>query len=99
MDKEFILKFLEPHHTDHNEGLSELVEVFGIETVKKFFLHCECIQVRVPSLATQKELIKDVIRHNMKTMKPRVLQSKLGIGRDRFKKYMREIEEEDNIRA
>lgn len=99
MDKEFVLRFLEPHHIDHNEGLAELVEVFGLDTVKKFFLNCECIQIRVPSLAKQKELIKDVIRQNMKTMKPHKLQSKLGIGRDRFRKYLKEIEEEDKIRA
>lgn len=100
MDKKFILAHLEAHHIEHNEGLAELVEVFGIETVKQFFLHCECLTVRIPLLTTQKELIKDVIRRERKKLKHRELRDKLGVGRDRYRAYLKEIEEEDEkIRA
>lgn len=94
MDKKFVLGYLKPHHIEHNEGLAELSEVFGIEIVGQLFEHCECITARVPLLSTQKELIKDVIRQNYQKMKLRELREKVGIGRDRFREYLREIEEE-----
>lgn len=99
MDKKFILENLKPHHIEHNEGLTELVEVFGIEIVRQLFLNCECLTVRIPLLNTQTELIKDTIRLQRKTVKPRELREKLGVGRDRYRRYLKEIEEEDKIRA
>lgn len=93
MDKKFVLSYLSAKHLESNENLYELCEVVGIEVIRQIMESCESLQVRIPILSNNKQLLLDVIKSN-RGMPERELRKKLGIPPERLRKYIQEISQE-----